>query len=837
MTARPVREVTHFELEWAHSLPESQGCIGDDDSQQEREQKVSENQLAREKYKSTSVESVVYGNSAGPESRSDGNPESAFGFLLFIWRRKWVVVLALIISSGLGYLYYSNQTPVYRSRLQATIIRPPSPLGTPVGIDQSTKQQTTIVKSRRIVNAAINEHQLQNLPGIAGVADPAAKIIAGLSVNQEDGGAGSILTVTYTSEHREECPKVLMAVMEQFQVFLGDTYQLVSQEVVDLIEQARAQLDTEIGEARQQYLDFRYTAPPEIVFNGDAASSVHEPRLTQIQEEISTTVMSNNQLQSQLDHISEALAQGGDKAALRVALGGVWDTGGGLPLQTQLSPENVEILNLEMEEKLLLDDYGPDHPKIVNLRRKKTLLLERMSVRTGVVNVPQKPVKKQDFFETFLRTKREELRLNEQRIAALKDLFLRERELSRSLSNFQVQNTQLTSQLANKQALFEEVIGKMDQIDLVRGTGMTRAEIINEPSNGVKIAPSLRETMMSATLLGLLAGISLAFVIDSTDRSFRTPDEIREILGAAVVGHIPMIPIEEVDLASEDETEPWAGLDPVLRTVHQPRGRVAEAYRGVRTALNFRVRESGHKIIQVTSPSPGDGKTTLAGNLAVSIADSGKKTILLEGDFRRPRLHHLFNLENELGVTDVLCGTAELVDAAKPSPIDNLTVLPCGMRPHNPSELLMSRTFADLLHMLRDRYDMVVIDTPPVLAVTDPLNVAPLADGIFLVLRLSKNSRKIARRAIESLTSIDANLLGLIVNGVGSTPGYGYGYGYGYGSRGYKYGYGKYGYGGKYGSSYYGTGYEYAYGYGDGEYEYYADDSNPYLDESPRDQS
>ena len=227
----------------------------------------------------------------------------------------------------------------------------------------------------------------------------------------------------------------------------------------------------------------------------------------------------------------------------------------------------------------------------------------------------------------------------------------------------------------------------------------------------------------------------------------------------------------------------------------------------------------------------------MAGNLAVSIADSGKKTILLEGDFRRPRLHHLFNLENELGVTDVLCGTAELVDAAKPSPIDNLTVLPCGMRPHNPSELLMSRTFADLLHMLRDRYDMVVIDTPPVLAVTDPLNVAPLADGIFLVLRLSKNSRKIARRAIESLTSLDANLLGLIVNGVGSTPGYGFGYGYGYGSRGYKYGYGKYGYGGKYGGSYYGTGYEYAYGYGDGEYEYYADDSNPYLDESPRDPS
>ena len=117
MTARPVRKVIHFELEWAHSLPESQGCIGDDDSQQERKQKVSENQLAREKYRSPSVESSDYANSAGPELRPDGTPESAFGFLLFIWRRKWVVVLALVISSGLGYLYYSNQTPVYRSRL------------------------------------------------------------------------------------------------------------------------------------------------------------------------------------------------------------------------------------------------------------------------------------------------------------------------------------------------------------------------------------------------------------------------------------------------------------------------------------------------------------------------------------------------------------------------------------------------------------------------------------------------------------------------------------------------------------------------------------------------
>ena len=219
-------------------------------------------------------------------------------------------------------------------------------------------------------------------------------------------------------------------------------------------------------------------------------------------------------------------------------------------------------------------------------------------------------------------------------------------------------------------------------------------------------------------------------------------------------------------------------------------------------------------MIQVTSPNPGDGKTTLAANLAVAMADSGKRVLLLEADFRRPRVHRYFALDNTVGVTAIITGDAEIPDAIQPTAIRNLWAMPCGPRPNNPSDLLTSPRFKEMIDTLRDQHDFVIIDTPPILAVMDASVVAPRVDAVLMVVRLTKHARDGASRATEMLGALGARILGVVVNGVAKSAGYGYGSGrYGYG--GYRYGGYRYG-GNRYGGSSYGE------GYGDS---YYHDDS------------
>jgi Mrp family chromosome partitioning ATPase len=189
----------------------------------------------------------------------------------------------------------------------------------------------------------------------------------------------------------------------------------------------------------------------------------------------------------------------------------------------------------------------------------------------------------------------------------------------------------------------------------------------------------------------------LAYLVDMADRSFRSPDELRAELGLPVIGHIPLlIPDKRTQLRIEREAAKLH-LDPVLSAHFHATGQLAEAYRAVRTSIYFSTRGEDHKVIQVTSPEPRDGKSTLAANLSVSIAHSGKRVLLVEADFRRPTQHKIFGIESSVGISSVIAGTAEIVEATCKTPIRYLWVMPCGPRPNNPSELLTSPTFKELL--------------------------------------------------------------------------------------------------------------------------------------------
>ncbi len=219
----------------------------------------------------------------------------------------------------------------------------------------------------------------------------------------------------------------------------------------------------------------------------------------------------------------------------------------------------------------------------------------------------------------------------------------------------------------------------------------------------------------------------------------------------------------------------------------KPRSIEAEAYRTIRTAVFFGVPKEEAKTIIVTSPAPGDGKSTLASNLALAMAQAGQKTLILDADFRKPMQHNIFQTDKDKGLSNVLAGSLNITEAIQPGPVKGLDVLACGREVPNPSEILNSPIFAKLLKSFTEQYDRIIIDSPPVGPVADSQILAATCDVTLLVLRAEKSTRKQSQHARDALLSVGGRLLGAIVNDVprkkgryGSYSNYGHYGGYGY---------------------------------------------------------
>jgi capsular exopolysaccharide synthesis family protein len=184
-----------------------------------------------------------------------------------------------------------------------------------------------------------------------------------------------------------------------------------------------------------------------------------------------------------------------------------------------------------------------------------------------------------------------------------------------------------------------------------------------------------------------------------------------------------------------------------------------------------------HRVFQITSATPGDGKSTVAANLAVCIAQSGKRVLLMDADMRKPRQHEIFRISAQTGLASIIALGEELADTVQQTAVDKLWLLPAGPLPPDPSELLTSSRFPELISVLREQYDYVVVDTGPLLLVSDPSVVAARVDGVLMAVRLSKNSRRQTNQAKEILMSLDTKVVGVVVNGVGGARSRGYHYG------------------------------------------------------------
>ncbi|MFT4011763.1 MAG: polysaccharide biosynthesis tyrosine autokinase [Nocardioidaceae bacterium] len=282
-------------------------------------------------------------------------------------------------------------------------------------------------------------------------------------------------------------------------------------------------------------------------------------------------------------------------------------------------------------------------------------------------------------------------------------------------------------------------------------------------------SPSLARNVGLGIVLGLVAGLGLALLRHALDTRVHSAEDLEAISDAPVLGAIVF--------DSQTTKTPLVSDIPS----HSPR---AEAFRVLRTNLQFVDVDNDHKLFVLSSAVPEEGKTTTSINLGISLAQAGVRTLLVECDLRRPRAAVRLELDGAIGVTNTLVGRVKLDDALQTHPASGLDFLAAGPIPPNPAELLQSNAMSEMMAELRQRYDVVIMDAPPLLPVTDAALLSAKADGTILVVRHGKATREQVRHSIERLVQVDSRLVGLVLNmvpGKGRGSGYGgYGYGYGY---------------------------------------------------------
>jgi non-specific protein-tyrosine kinase len=315
------------------------------------------------------------------------------------------------------------------------------------------------------------------------------------------------------------------------------------------------------------------------------------------------------------------------------------------------------------------------------------------------------------------------------------------------------QRARLEASLAQYRSSLAELLRNRDDVkraEANRGDTITVVEPAIEPNQPVR--PRVMVNTLIAAALGMLLLIAVAFLIEYLDDTIKLPEDASRVTGLPALGSL-------VQYRNGDK-----GRRLIAAT--NPQSPFTEAYRTLRTNIQFSSLDKPVNRLMVTSASPGEGKSTTAANLAVVVAQGGKRTILVDTDLRRPVLHQIFGLPNAVGVTNALLlpEGSDLTPLLQPTDVENLWLLSSGPQPPNPSELLGSHRMSELIQELGQCSDMLVFDSPPTLAVTDAAVLARQMDGVLLVVESAKTREVAAKRAAQGLLKVNANVLGIAVN-------------------------------------------------------------------------
>lgn len=361
-------------------------------------------------------------------------------------------------------------------------------------------------------------------------------------------------------------------------------------------------------------------------------------------------------------------------------------------------------------------------------------------------------------------------------MAGLESLLEAAKQRALDLNLLEIEYNRLRRSKDNNEKLYGVVTERSKENDLTRMLRINNIRVADRPLLPKKpVSPNVPLNIASGIAVGLALGFAAAIGREQLDRSIKTPDDVEHELGLTFLGLLPSVQTEESGPSYGKRSRRKRGKrDPVATPlgkpeliVHeQPTSGVAEAARALRTNILFMSPDRQFRTLLVTSAAPSEGKTTVACCIAIAMAQAGRRVALFDCDMRRPRVHRVFGKTNEVGITTALIAPETIDDIIRPTQVPNLSVITTGPIPPNPAEILHSEAFSTLLKSLSQRFDHIVIDSPPVAPVTDAAILSTRVDATILVVRAFKTSKELARRAVRSLRDVGNHNVGTVLNAV-----------------------------------------------------------------------
>ena len=395
----------------------------------------------------------------------------------------------------------------------------------------------------------------------------------------------------------------------------------------------------------------------------------------------------------------------------------------------------TRLAELQRQKVQLNERYGPKNPQVIENEN----AIDDTAKRYQEALLAAVQTIKNDYETTLAQERRFAAALEESKGAAM------------DLNRKSVSYTVLEREAQSNRQIYEALLQRQNELQIVSNSGGNNVRLMDRAVvPGAPFTPDTRRNFLLGAIAGVLLAVGLVLALDYLDDTVKTPEDITRRVKLPFLGLVPAVKGNEHPLLSQDASHEFG-----------------EAFRALRTSLVFSSGAEGTRVIGVTSAQPLEGKTTTACNMAIVLAYGGSRVLLIDADMRRPSVSRTLGIENNIGLSHLLTGQATARQAIRRTDIQNLWVMTAGATPPNPSELLASDRMKTLISMVQTGpFDWVIIDTPPVLAVTDAVIVAPWVSGMVFVIRSEMTQRRLAERAVETLMTSRPRILGAVLNRV-----------------------------------------------------------------------
>ncbi|MCA9027358.1 MAG: polysaccharide biosynthesis tyrosine autokinase [Planctomycetaceae bacterium] len=724
-----------------------------------------------------------------PEASPGPDPfDSLIRFLHVVNRKRMILIYAVTAAVCVGVIYYKRLPRQYSSSASLMIrqVSTDPKLETSLAAHGLMSSYKQLLLSDPVLISTVEQLDIRP-PELAGQNDPskwpsALRNMLTVSFSSQE----NILSAKCQSKDPAATVHVLEALTASSSKFMEDFQQDMSLDLVTRLDIERRELEERLFDREGELLKARKECGDISVSEGSDDSHPITQRVAQLSNELTSVRRRRLELESMYASMLTLVRSNADLTQALQKLSTIVgpEVLQRIPGQGTTNAETVRTLQDELQQmqselSALSRHYGAGHSEIV--RRQSLVNAQQKRLVTAQQEMQQQlnmGLRDPNVGRWILETIRTELTSVQQYEAALQYEYGSAEgqalALSDKLANIRVAEREVEI----LRQLHTSLLNRLSAIDIGQGGGAFRVAVLTEPlmpSNPVY--PVLSTILVQFTAAALLLSLAVIYVMDLLDDRLRSPEEVRDQLHLPVLGIIRKLPEHELK-----ETSLY---------VHDfPQTVQSESFRTLRTTLALSTTETG--CIAVTSTEPGEGKTTLTANLAVAFAQTGKRTLLIDADMRRPGLSKLLNFRTQPGLSEILRAESDIPGECRERVITTevplLDVIPCGPRIQNAGMLLSMPALADTIDWAVSEYDQVIVDCPPSLAVSDAAMIGRCVDGMLFLLNPQSTNRRSVLRAVQHLRSMGLNLLGVVVNSMkdekdSAYGGYGYGYGYGYGSK------------------------------------------------------